>query len=97
MPEVNQYMVSPRELAELILKSANVREGRWFLVANFGFAPGNFGSSPAQLAPGVAVVLQGLGVQRETPELKIPPEIVVDAAKLHHERLEPSRRTKAST
>lgn len=65
MPEANQYMASPRELTELLLKSAGIREGRWFLVVNFGFAPGNYGPTPAQLAPGVAVVVQGVGVQRE--------------------------------
>jgi len=105
MPEINQYTVSPRELTELIIKSANVREGRWFLMANFGFAPGNFGPAPSQLAPGVAVIIQSLGIQRELPEAKMPPEIVVDAAELARQTVESpppreptkSGRTKAST
>ncbi len=97
MPEINQYNVRPQELVELILKSANVREGKWFLVATFGFAPGNYGPGPAQLAPGVAVVLQGVGVQRETPEMKIPPEIVVDASKMLYEHPESGRKSKTST
>lgn len=92
MPEINQYMATPRELTELLIKSARIREGRWFLVANFGFAPGNFGSTPAQLAPGAAVIVQGIGIQREIPG--IPPEIVVDASKLAHEVAEPSSASK---
>ena len=102
MPEINQYVVSPRELTELIVKSSGVRDGRWFLVANFGFAPGNFGPNQSQLAPGVAVILQNMGIQRELPEMRMPAELVVDAAKLAQPR-EPSQkparttRTKTST
>jgi len=92
MPEINQYMASPRELTELLLKSAGIREGRWFLVANFGFAPGNFGPTPAQLTPGVAVVVQGIGIQREAPG--IPSELLVDASKLIHETPESTGATK---
>jgi hypothetical protein len=92
MPEINQYMASPRELTELLLKSAGIREGRWFLVVNFGFAPGNYGPTPAQLAPGVAVVVQGVGIQREAPG--VPAEILVDASKLTHETLESAPATK---
>jgi hypothetical protein len=83
MPAINQYSATPRELVELLIKAADVREGRWFLVANFGFSPGNFGATAAQLAPGVAVVLQGLGIQRELPG--VAPEILVDAAKVKRE------------
>jgi hypothetical protein len=92
MPEINQYMATPRELTELLIKSAGIRDGRWFLVATFGFAPGNFGPSPAQLAPGTAVIIQGIGIQREVPG--IPPEIVVDASKVAHEPAEPSSTSK---
>ncbi len=93
MPEINQYMSTPRELTELLVRSARIREGRWFLIANFGFAPGNFGPTPAQLAPGAAVIVQGIGIQREVPGM-IPPEIVVDASKLTHESSEPSSPSK---
>jgi hypothetical protein len=92
MPEVNQYMASPKELTELLLKSAGIREGRWFLVANFGFAPSNFGPTPAQFAPGVAVIVQGIGIQREVPG--IPAEILVDASKLNYEPFEATTATK---
>jgi hypothetical protein len=95
MPEINQYMASPRELTELLLKSGGIREGRWFLVVNFGFAPGNYGATPTQLAPGVAVVVQGVGIQREAPG--VPAEILVDASKLTYETSEPAQGAKRAT
>ena len=76
MAEVSQYSVNPRELIELILKSAGIREGRWFLNANFGIAPGNFGLTATQVTPGVVVVIQNIGVSREMPGANLPPDSV---------------------
>lgn len=95
MPEINQYMASTKELTELLLRSAGIREGRWFLVVNFGFSPGNFGPVPAQLAPGVAVVVQGVGIQREAPG--VPAEILVDASTLTYESSHAETAGKRST
>ena len=101
MPEVNQYMATPRDLVEMLLKSAGIHEGRGALVANMGFAPGNFGPTPAQLTPGAAVVIQGIGIQREGPG--IPQEMLVDAAKINPGGARPtgtpkkSGRTRTST
>jgi hypothetical protein len=92
--EVDKFTVTNMELVELILKSARIREGRWFLISNFGFSPGHFGPNLSQLSPGVAVIIQNVGIQRETPGMKIPSEIVVDATKL---TVEPSESNKAST
>jgi hypothetical protein len=81
MPEINQYAVKPKELAELIVKSANIHEGRWMLAVTFGLAPGNFGPNESELAPGVAVVVQSVFIQREQPGTPPAPEgMVVDAA-----------------
>jgi hypothetical protein len=92
--EVDKFTVTNKELAEIILKSAGIREGRWFLISNFGISPGHFGPNLSQLSPGVAVVIQNVGIQRETPGMKIPSEIVVDATKL---TVEPAESNKAST
>jgi hypothetical protein len=103
MAEVSQYSVNPRELIELILKSAGIREGRWFLNANFGIAPGNFGLTATQVTPGVVVVIQNIGVSREMPGANLPPDSVVDAAKIEYAQSEqngaPKKpgRAKAST
>ena len=85
MPDVNQYTVSARELVELIIKSAGIREGRWFLMTNFGFSAANFGPTPAQMMPGAVVMIQNIGIQREMPGTPMPPEIIVDAAKVAHD------------
>jgi hypothetical protein len=82
MPEANQYVVTNRELIELILKSLGIRDGKWSLMVNFGMLPGGFGPNPAQIMPGMAVLLQNVGIQREPPDSKAPPELIVDAAKL---------------
>jgi hypothetical protein len=71
MPEVNQYVFSNKELTELLIKRAGVHEGRWILMANFGFNAGNFGPSPDQAVPGAIVIVQQIGIQRaaaDTPE-----------------------------
>jgi hypothetical protein len=54
MPEVNQYLFNHKELLELMIKKADVHEGKWIVMANLGFSPGNFGPSPDQMSPGEA-------------------------------------------
>lgn len=78
MPEANQYLFSHKELLELLVKKAGVHEGKWMIMANFGFSPGNFGPSPDQMAPGTVVVLLQVGIQRATPET--PDPMTIDAA-----------------
>jgi hypothetical protein len=84
MPESEKYTVSHKELAQLILKSANVHEGQWMLTINFSFGPGNFGPSDDQLSPGLAIGVQQVGIQRINTE-QIPPgtilpnSLIVDA------------------
>src|SRR5271169_4588225 len=83
MPEANQYLFSNKELLELLIKQAGVHDGRWVLMTNFGIGPGNFGASPEQVAPGVAVVINQMGIQRaplETPEASSLDAAVVNPA-----------------
>ena len=71
MPEVNQYAFGHKELVELLIKKAGVHEGRWVLMAGFGFSAGNFGPSADQMSPGAIVAITQLGIQRaqaDTPE-----------------------------
>lgn len=81
MPEANQYLFSHKELLELMIKQAGVHEGKWVTTANLGFSPGNFGPSPDQLAPGAAVIVLQMGIQRAPAEA--PAEMVMDAAKVN--------------
>ena len=80
MAKPSQYQLTHRELLELLVKDAGVKEGRWMLVANFGIAPGNFGPSPGESAPGVAFALQKVGIQKA--EQNTPDELTVDASKI---------------
>ena len=78
MPEVNQIFFTHKELLELLIKKADVHEGKWVLSANFGFSVGNFGPTPDQIAPGGIVVLLQTGIQRAVPET--PESMTLDAA-----------------
>jgi hypothetical protein len=78
MPEANQIVFDNKELLELLLKKADVHEGKWILQIMFGFGPGNFGPTPDQMTPGVVVAVQKIGIQRATDET--PVEMTIDAA-----------------
>lgn len=78
--KVDQFQYGNRELLEMILRAANVREGRWFLIASFQLTVANFGPTPDQQFPGAAVAIQSMGAHRARPDT--PVEWVVDAAYL---------------
>jgi hypothetical protein len=78
MPEANQIMFTHRERLELLVRQAGVHEGKWAIMANFGFSPGNFGPAPDQMAPGTVVVVLQMGIQRATAGT--PEPMTVDAA-----------------
>ena len=78
MPEASQFILGHRELLELLIKHSKVHDGRWMLMANFAIAPGNYGPSPDQVVPGVAIALQKIGIQRADP--KTPIEMTLDAS-----------------
>jgi hypothetical protein len=71
MPEVNQIFFQHKEVAEVLLKKANIHEGKWMLSVNFGFAVGNFGAIPDQATPGAVATVLAIGIIRaaqDTPE-----------------------------
>ena len=78
MPEINQYLFTHKELAEIMIKQAGVHEGKWVIMTNFGFSPGNFGPTPDQMSPGAVVAVLQMGIQRAAPET--PVEMTIDAA-----------------
>jgi hypothetical protein len=80
MAEPTQYTVSHRELIELIIKNAGIRDGRWVLGMTFGFSPGMFGPTPDQMNPGVVVAVNQVSIHRESPDGSAPESVVVDAA-----------------
>lgn len=68
MPEINQYMFKYPELAEALVKQAGLHEGKWQLVMTFGLAAMNMGPSAAEVVPGAAVAVTGVGLQRVAEE-----------------------------
>jgi hypothetical protein len=81
MPEVNVLSFSVKEVLEVLIKKADLHEGRWILSANFSISPGNFGPTNAQMAPGVAFAIANLAIQRVDPTTPI--EMSLDASTIN--------------
>ena len=61
---VGRYVYTSNELVEMLIKHTNLHEGRWTLMVNFGITAGSFGPSADKPAPGVAVMIGQVGIQR---------------------------------
>jgi hypothetical protein len=83
VPVANQFTWTYKELIALMIKAAGIHEGRWTVLHNYGFVPGNFGPSNDQMSPGVIVALTAIGIQREVPGAVPPSSLVVDAAEVN--------------
>jgi hypothetical protein len=81
MPEVNQIFFKYQELAEALVKKADLHEGRWQLIMAFGLTGANLGPSAAELVPGAAIAITNVGLQKATAES--PESLTVDAAKVN--------------
>jgi hypothetical protein len=82
MPETNQLSWTHKELAILLVKAADLHEGRWQLTVQFAMAPGNFGPSDDQMSPGMIVATANVGLARLSPDQKAT-NLVVDAAEVN--------------
>jgi len=83
MPEISLITLTHRELAEMIIKTQNIHEGKWRLIIVFGIQGANFvppGSSEA--FPAALIPIQKIGLQRVQHDEK-EDSITVDAAKLN--------------
>ena len=78
MPEANLITFTNKELLEMLIKQADVHEGRWMLATNFGFTVGNFGPTNEQSAPGAVVIVNHMGIQKAAADTPI--EMSLDAA-----------------
>jgi hypothetical protein len=77
----------------MMVKEAGIHEGRWFLLLTFGLGAGNFARTPDdRVNPGVVAAVTSIGSQREDPNAKMPPSMVVDAAEVN-----PAPRARSST
>ena len=81
MPETTNYTFELRELTELLIKAAGVREGLWMLSVNLNFTAGNFQTAPETALPGSLVAIQNVAISRTDAESS-PPNLTVDASKV---------------
>jgi hypothetical protein len=81
MPVASQYLLTARELTEAIVKATGVHEGKWVLVASFGFAAVNTGPNENEVFPTAMAALQKVGIQ--LADAGSPSGLVVDAAEVN--------------
>jgi hypothetical protein len=81
MPEVSELTWTHKELIALMIKAANIHEGRWMIELKLSFAPVNSGPSEDQISPGIIVGVTNVGIRRELPGA--PSALVVDAAEVN--------------
>jgi hypothetical protein len=81
MPEVSQYLFTHKELAEMMVKKAELHEGKWTLLVNFTFAAVMGGPSPEQIIPTAFAGVQSIGLQKAMPES--PAALTIDAAEVN--------------
>jgi hypothetical protein len=78
MAEASQFTFTHKELVEVLIKKANIHEGKWMLLVNFGFAAINGGPTPEQVSPAAMAVIQSVGIQKAPDDAPI--SLVVDAS-----------------
>jgi hypothetical protein len=79
MVEPTQFKFNWTEVAELLIKKADIHDGRWVVVPEYTFNAGILGTNPVDSKPGVALLLNSL--QLVKADANAPPQLVVDAAK----------------
>jgi hypothetical protein len=81
MVEVTQLSFTWVEIAEMLVKKADIHEGKWLVTAEMSINAGILGATPTDSKPGVVVLLNRL--QLVKAETGAPESLVVDAAKLN--------------
>jgi len=84
MPEAKNIVFNFKEIAEALIRKADVHEGLWGLVVRFGLAGANIGSAPGSedLRPAAIVPILELGIQK----FNEPNSLTVDAAEVNPEK-----------
>jgi hypothetical protein len=97
MPEADQYNFTHKELVELMIKKADLHEGRWMMSITFGFGALNGGPLPEQVMPTGVVGVQKIGIIRAPKES--PEPLTVDAAVVNpvsSEKKQPAKRSRGA-
>lgn len=82
MPEPKSIVFTHKEVAEALVKKADIHEGLWGLYVEFGIAGANIGSGPDELNPAAIVPVLKLGVQKFDKENNL----TVDASVVNPKR-----------
>ena len=84
MADATQYLLKLEEVVELIIKEVGIHEGLWAVSVGMQMGAGNFGPTPDQQFPGVAVTLANIGIQKVDEQVAaLSPSRVIDAAKVN--------------
>ena len=75
MPEADRLLFDLKELAAVLVKSQDIREGLWGIYVEFGLAAANVPTAPGQITPAAINFVQKIGIQK-FPE---PNSLTVDA------------------
>lgn len=76
MPEATQVMFGYKEIVELLIRKAGIKEGHWQLSINFAFTATTLGPSEEDLKPGIIVAVNAIGIAK----VETPTNLSVDAA-----------------
>jgi hypothetical protein len=78
MPETKNYVFSYTELAEMMIRKLELREGLWGLYFEFSLGAANVPTSPdaKTIAPAAITFIKNIGLQR----FDAPNNLTVDAA-----------------
>lgn len=78
MPEADRFLYDLRELAEILVKQQNIREGDWGVYIEFGLGAANVQTGPEQVTPAAINFVKKIGIQK-FPEAN---NLTVDASEI---------------
>ncbi len=81
MAEIRNIEFEFKEIAELLVRHADVHDGLWGIEIKFGIQGTNIGTGPGDLLPAAIVPVIKLGLQR----FEKPSNLTVDASKINPE------------
>ncbi len=81
MPEIKNIEFDYKEIAEALVRFANIHNGLWGVAIKFGLQGTNIGTSPDDLMPAAIVPVVKLGLQ----SFEEPNNLTVDASEINPE------------
>lgn len=80
MPEATQFVLTHKELVELLIKKLDIHEGIWGLSVKFGLGAANIGPTPtSDLMPAAVIAVLEIGIQKFDTESNLS----LDASKVN--------------